>query len=100
MDVTEAVVLAKEYVQKVFDDDQISDLGLEEVEFNEFDEEWEVTVGFFQPWNVSQRAGSRAVLTTLGLPEYVKRRSYKVVRMKDDSGKVMSIRDRILEPKK
>ncbi|MYD74090.1 MAG: hypothetical protein F4Y11_07635 [Chloroflexi bacterium] len=100
MDVTEAVVLAKEYVSKVFDEDKITGMGLEEVEFNEFGDEWEITIGFFQPWNVSLKSGSLSQVAFGGQPEYVGRRSYKVVRIKNNDGQVVSIRDRILEPKK
>jgi hypothetical protein len=49
MDVKEAVATAKKYVGELFTQEGITNLGLEEIEFDEQAGEWRVTVGFSRP---------------------------------------------------
>jgi hypothetical protein len=51
MNVTEAVAAAKKYIGELFAQEGISNLGLEEIEFDEHAGEWRVTVGFSRPWD-------------------------------------------------
>jgi hypothetical protein len=86
MEVKEAVKLAKDYVSRLFDEEQIKNLGLEEVEFEDHSNIWRITVGFSRPWDgpanpLSFIAGG---LSPLG-------RSYKTVRLSDVDGKVLSV---------
>jgi hypothetical protein len=46
MDVKEAVALAKQSTRELFRDEQIVDLGLEEVEFDDSTGNWLITLGF------------------------------------------------------
>ncbi len=82
MNVKEAVKTAKDYVQELFSSENLSDLGLEEIEGD--GSVWRITVGFSRPWN---RAGFGAVISAPA-------RSYKVVTISDDDGKVISIKNR------
>lgn len=85
-----AVRLAKEHVSDLFGDEQIEDLGLEEVRFDHETNTWEITVGFARPW---QRGGSqRYPFDEQG--NLV--RSYKVVDVADQGGDVVRVRDRFL----
>lgn len=85
MDVREAVALAKRYVGEVFADEPISDLGLEEVEFDDSSGTWLVTIGFWRQWqNPSGLAGSL-------LP---RKRDYKVVRISDSDKRMISVKNR------
>jgi hypothetical protein len=84
MDVKEAVVAAKQYIGEIFGAEGIRNLGLEEVEFDEPANEWRVTIGFSRPWDA---AGPVSVMFTPS-------RSYKVVRISDKSGKVVSVKNR------
>lgn len=88
MDVKEAVRTAKSYVAELFTDETIGNVGLKEVEFNDTSNNWEVTIGFSRPWQTSSLA------TALGnkLPA----RSYKLVCINDDDGRVISLTDRVL----
>jgi len=54
MDVKEAVALAKKYVGEVFAGEPISDVGLEEVEFDDVAGIWAVTIGFSRPWETTR----------------------------------------------
>jgi hypothetical protein len=86
MDVKEAVATAKKYVGELFAQEGITNLGLEEVEFNEQAGEWRVTVGFSRPWD------GVGIFASVAQPN--PRRSYKVVRISDGTGTVTSVRDR------
>lgn len=86
METKEAVKVAKEYIIDVFDDEKISDVGLEEIKFNHRLAAWEITIGFSRPWD---RSGS----TVLPSP---RQRSYKVVHINDGDGQITSVTHRVL----
>ena len=88
MNVKEVVKHAIEHINDLFKDENISNLGLEEVEFDSEIGEWVVTVGFSRPWDYPQ--GSLALLSSDGKVN----RSYKVVIVKDISGEVISVKNR------
>lgn len=85
--VKEAVKLAFDYVQELFQGEQLTDLGLEEVEYDDASPSWLVTVGFSRPWDAIN--GSFAAIAGLSR---AKSRSFKVVKIK--GGQVVSLRDR------
>jgi len=87
MDVKEAVKLAKAYILDLFGDEQLSDVGLEEVSIDEQTRIWKITVGFARPWD-KVRTGSA---TALGASP---RRSYKVVRIDDATQQAISVMNR------
>ena len=89
MDVKEAVRAAKEYVNEVFAGENVRHVSLEEVLFDESENAWKVTIGFFRAWDDSRDTGARL----LGLPDW-KSRAYKVVKMDDETGKVVSLTHR------
>jgi hypothetical protein len=87
MDAREAIAKAKAHVATMFDDEGISNIGLEEIEFVD-DGVWQVTVGFSRAWD--QPAGVAAAFGgRLG-------RTFKVVTLKDDDGRVLSVKHREL----
>lgn len=89
MEVKDAVNLARDYVHDLFADEQISNLGLDEVEYDESKDVWLVTVGFSRPWDYPK--GALAMMAQSVSP----RRSYKQVAVK--SGKVVSVKNRYAE---
>jgi hypothetical protein len=88
MDVREAVATAKKFVGELFAPENMTNLGLEEVEFDEAAGEWRVTVGFSRPWDAM--GGLAAALAH----QSNARRSYKVVRISERTGNVVSVRNR------
>ena len=86
MDVKEAVAAAKKYIAELFAQENITRLGLEEVEFDEQEGEWRVTVGFSRPWDAPSALLS--ITQQLNSP-----RSYKVVRI-SDAGAALSVKNR------
>ena len=88
MDVKEAVALARLYLQEVFAEEKIENLGLEEVEYDDIQHLWSITLGFSRPWDNSDRG---AVATMLGTP---KKREYKIVKIDGKDKKAIAIKNR------
>ena len=92
MDVRDATRTAKEYLVDLFHGEEIMNVGLEEVVFDETSNCWGITIGFSRPWD--RNAPPTALAVAIGdrrLP-----RSYKVIRVSDDDGRVVSLTDRVL----
>ena len=89
MDVKEAVQKAKEHVFNLFGDEGIEYMGLEEVDFDDDEQQWNITIGFSRPWDQP-----KSMAAALGQEPL--KRSYKVVRINDADGDVLSIKDRTL----
>jgi hypothetical protein len=88
MDVKQAVASAKKEITELFSDEQLTNLGLEEVELDDQANEWRVTIGFSRPWDEPQN--SFAAVAESGVP----RRSYKIVRISNTTDKALSIKNR------
>ena len=88
MDVKEAAKTAREYVTDVFADEQITNLGLEEVVYDVALERWRITFGFARPWD---RQGDMGVRMGLKAP-----RADKVVHVDDNNGNVVALTNRVL----
>src|SRR6266851_1128670 len=102
MVVKEAVAAAKQAVIDAFAGEHVSNLGLEEVEFLELGPAhgvWNVTIGFSRPWDrPPQPDTGLAIATAIALARSGGwSRSYKVVRIADPEGRVLSIKDRQIE---
>jgi hypothetical protein len=89
LDVKEAVTVAFQYVEDLFSQDGIVNLGLEEVEYDPHEDAWAVTVGFSRPWDLPARNGA---LIPVNPP--TPRRDYKVVRVDANTGRVESVKNR------
>ncbi|MCY4654428.1 MAG: hypothetical protein OXC95_14845 [Dehalococcoidia bacterium] len=89
MDVKQAVKTAKDYVVSLYDEEEITNVGLEEVEFNELSDEWRVTIGFSRPWDHTKS-------THIPISDARRPRSYKMVCITDTNGQIVSLKDRIL----
>lgn len=96
MDVKEAIAKAKSYVQEIFQDEHITNLGLDEVEHQDGANVWSVTIGFSRPWNSPRRSRHIAVQNEEALGQQALRRSYKIVRV-DENGKILSLKNRPVE---
>jgi hypothetical protein len=88
MDVKEAVATAKKYLADVFAQEGISNLGLEEVEFDDQLREWRVTLGFLRSWD-----SNNPLANVIGLRSNLPR-SYKVVHIPENTTRVPSIKNR------
>lgn len=88
MDVKDVTRTAREYITDLFSDEQITNLGLEEVAYDVDSEQWSITFGFARPWD---RQGDMGVRMGLKAP-----RAYKVVHVDDSNGKVVALIGRIV----
>ena len=90
MDVKQAVQIAKQYVSELFEGEPITNVGLEEVVYEDESDTWKITIGFSRPWH---RKNPMTASERLASPF---ERSYKVVEINDESGNIESLMDRIL----
>ena len=88
MDVKSAVLIAKNYVIELYNEERISNLGLEEVKYNPSAKQWRITLGFSRPWDYP---ASILVPEWRGRPDA---RSFKAIIIDDNSGIVLSIENR------
>ncbi len=88
MDVKAAVKLAKEHVLDLFAEENISNLGLEEVQRDSEHGCWLVTLGFSRPWD--EPRNTLASLAQSNLPH----RSYKIVYIDDKAEQVKGVKNR------
>ena len=91
MEVKEAAQVARAIVASLFADEKISNILLEEVDFEELPETWKITVGFFRQAEVDSQSVTGAILPAL-VP--LRQRSFKVVRIRDSDGPVLSVKHR------
>ena len=91
MDVKQAVKAAREYVVNLYDEEEIMDIGLEEVEFDYCSDQWRVTIGFSRPWDEE-----KSVAIPIPYSDARRPRSYKQVRIDAKDGQIVSLKDRIL----
>jgi len=89
MDVKEVVALAKEYIVDIYASEQVTNVGLEEVDFDPVKSVWFVTIGFSRPWDEP-----RNVLAALAAQGAYTKRAFKTLRVSDKDGKVLSIKNR------
>ena len=89
MDVKEAINRAREYLDWVFSDENISEIRLEEVSFDRDEKSWLITFGLLRPSIRAQQSPLSAALGPLPL-----KRSYKIVQIPDDQAQPPSIRIR------
>jgi hypothetical protein len=88
VNVKDVVTIAVNHVSDLFEHEGISNLGLEEIEFDDQVGEWFVTVGFSRPWDYPQGA-----LNLLATPSGRPKRSFKTVRV-NKSGEVLAVKNR------
>ncbi|CAK8713483.1 MAG: hypothetical protein CDV28_102192 [Candidatus Electronema aureum] len=88
MNVKAAVKLAKEYVLDLFNEENLTNLGLEEVDFDDRAGEWIVTLGFSRPWD--EPRNTLASLAQASTPH----RSYKIVRIDNTTEEVKMVKNR------
>lgn len=89
MEVKEAVSTATKHVMELFKGEDISNVGLEEVELDPEENLWRITIGFSRPWDYPGGA-----LAAIYGKEAGPKRSYKVVTIQNWDNKVLSIKNR------
>lgn len=85
MDVQTAIATAKHHIAEIFGPEGATNVGLEEVEFEDAERAWDVTIGFLRPWD-QPRANA--------LFPVAEKRTYKRVRIDDATGRVLAVKNR------
>ena len=88
MNVKDAVKIAIAYVKELFEEEELSNIGLEEATYDQTQELWKVTVGFSRPWDYPKQG----IVT--GLQPVAPRRQYKIVYIEPESKEVKSVKIR------
>jgi hypothetical protein len=86
MDVREAVLIAKKWVEDVLGEEGVHNIGLEEVNYDEMSGTWAITIGFSRPWN-----STRTAFTSIS-GEPAAKRTYRIITIKEPNGIVTSMR--------
>jgi len=89
MNVREAVVIAKSWVKDILADENVSNIGLEEVNHDDDNGIWYITIGFSRPWN-SQRTNALSAF----IDESALKRAYRVIAVREPNGEVISMKRR------
>jgi hypothetical protein len=92
MDVNWAVRTAKDWIKAIYEEENVTQLGLEEVHYDEDDGQWRITLGFARPWN-TPRSISSGFAAALG-EQIPLKRTYKVVVIDDNTTQVLSLENR------
>jgi hypothetical protein len=89
VDVKEAIRRAKTQLADLLEGETYSQLGLEEVSYDDRNKQWVITLGLNRPWNVEKQSGGNS----FGLPSSTTRqvRSYKKVHIDGRTGELLSI---------
>jgi hypothetical protein len=83
-----AVANAKQWLVNVMQEEEVANVGLEEVEFDDEHGLWLITLGFSRPWN----SVKNAFTAISGDP--AASRSYRVIAVRDPDGVVVSMKRR------
>ena len=86
MEVKDAVTKALDYFAEVFAEEDLSNIGLEEVMYDSARKRWNVTVGFSRPWDYP----SQPILQIQ--PKHPVNRNYRVVEINDRDERVTGIK--------
>lgn len=89
MEVKQAVEVAKNYVADLFESEEITNIGLEEIEYDDLENLWQITIGFNRPWD--RNVG---LLVNAASSRTYKRRTYKKIAIRDRDHKVLSVKNR------
>jgi hypothetical protein len=89
LSVKSVVSKAINHAGELFAHENISNLGLEEIDYDSENRVWVVTVGFSRPWDFP-KTGNLASLVNQNVPPH---RSFKIIRISDMNGEVLSVKN-------
>ena len=91
INVKEAIRLAKTQVADLLEGETYSQLGLEEVKYDDREGQWVITLGLNRQWNVEKQTQPGSVYG--GLPASTTRqiRTYKKIRLDGKTGELIAM---------
>ncbi len=95
----DAIRIAKAHIASLFDDENVRNIGLEELAYDDDTHTYRVTVGFNRPWDMAPATSAfAAYATVLALAERSAApalgRTFKVVTIDAKEGRVISMTNR------
>ena len=90
IDVKQAVKTAIQSIKTLYEDKELKDLALEEVEFEDVNKNWLITLGFLVPDKNPKKSISSLLDETN--KEYL--RKYKIFKIDENTGKLQSMKIR------
>ena len=98
IDVKEAIKIANEYFVDLYAEQKYSDILLEEVEYDEDDNVWHITLGYSPPRTILEDVKDPlSPLSHLSSFSTIDRK-YKIFRIDAETSNVLSMKIRTLEP--
>jgi hypothetical protein len=91
MEVKDAVTIAKRWVQDILADEDVQNVGLEEVVYDRDEKVWDVTIGFSRRWNSPKEGQLSGLAAALAVTQPALKRAYRIVAVSDVDGKVLSM---------
>ncbi len=88
VDIKEAVKYGVHFLKEMYEDKEISDITLEEIEMSEDSNHWLVTMSFIRP------KATENIHDVFSPKEY--ERTYKILKVSRDDGCVISMMDRMI----
>ena len=92
MNMREAVAAAKFHLAQLFQDENITNVGLEEIEYDEMRGQWRVTISFSRNWQPSQEDGKLSAAIARAALD--RQRAHKVVTINNGDGQIVSVKNR------
>ena len=99
MEAKAAVKAAKAYIEAIFSEEGIDEVGLEEIEFDDARDTWRITIGFRRPHFRRPPATKEKTFSSSFFEDRARwlDRWYKVVLVSNANGAVTGMKDRQLE---
>ena len=92
--VKDAIKIAKDHIAELFASDNVKNVGLEEVAFDEAADAWNITVGFSRPWDSSPMTQVQALAALHAMYPDSPPRTYKISAVSAKNGKVLKVVNR------
>ncbi len=89
MDVTEAVLRARQFIKTLYAEEPVAEVGIEEIDFDDEKALWTVTIGFRRLWDRPQPIEAAAG------GDHASPRVYKAVSIRDHDKQVVSMKGRM-----
>lgn len=89
MEAQSVIAIAKGHVKDIFADEDVVNIGLEELDYDQAKGIWKVTIGFSRPWDANT---PNMLNNALNVPPL--RRTYKIVTIDDASGRFLGVSNR------
>jgi hypothetical protein len=96
IDVKQAVQAARNYLFELYEDEDIKDVLLEEVELSDDEDTWKITLGFWAPKIAPPRVDSKLAQQMAAIMGAQYDRKYKMFTVDASTGAVKSMKDRTI----